>query len=198
MKKLLLSAVICATTLSLNVNASLKSSANFKFVGDTEYAGLCEAAATNDLGLFKDNVKQHGFRLNASKSKMLRLLTSNDNFQCAGQDLVSFSVSRGSEDIADFLTGSQVNVETASTDQYKFIGDRKFKNFCKSGLTNNVGLFKRAVNSQIGSLGLTKKEVMNKVLDSENVTCAGQGLTEFFQTREATNVMSYIAEKTAK
>lgn len=198
MKKLLLSTVICAATLSFNASASLKSASNFKFVGDTQYADLCEAAATNDLGLFKKNVKQHGFRLNASKRKMLMLLTSGDNFQCAGQSLVAFSESRGSQDIADYLTGTEAEVKTASTSKYKFVGDRNFKNFCKSAVTNNVSLFRRAVSSQIGNLGFTKKEVIDKVLDADNVTCAGESLGEFFQSREATSVMSYIADKTAQ
>lgn len=198
MKKLLLSTVICAATLSFNATASLKSASNFKFVGDTQYAGLCESAATNDLGLFKKNVRQHGFRLSASKRKMLMLLTSGDNFQCAGQSLVAFSESRGSQDIADYLTGNEAEVETASTSKYKFVGDRNFKNFCKSAVTNNVDLFKRAVSSQIGNLGFSKKEVIDKVLDADNVTCSGESLGEFFQSREATKVMSYIADKTAQ
>jgi len=197
MKKLLLSTV-CAATLSLNASASLKSANNFKFVGDTQYAGLCEAAATNDLALFKKNVKQHGFLLSASKSKMLTLLANENNFQCDEQGLVEFSESRGSQDIADYLTGPKAKVETASTSKYKFVGDKNFKNFCKSAVTNNVSLFKHAVSSQLGRLGFTKQEVMDKVLDADNVTCAGESLGEFFQSREATNVMSYIAEKSAK
>jgi hypothetical protein len=198
MKKLLLSAVICAATLSFNASASLKCANNFMFVGDTQYAELCQAAATNDLSLFKKNVKQHGFRLSASKNKMLMLLANSDSFQCAGQGLVAFSESRGSQDVADYLTGAEAKVETASTSKYKFVGDRNFKNFCKSAVTNNVSLFKRAVSSQIGNLGFSRKEVMDKVLDADNVTCSGERLGEFFQSREATNVMSYIAEKSAK
>ena len=198
MKKLLLSAVICAATLSINANASLKSANNFKFVGDTQYAELCQAAATNDLSLFKKNVKQHGFRLSSSKNKMLRLLANSDSFQCAGQGLVAFSESRGSQEVADYLTGAEAKVETASTSKYKFVGDRNFKNFCKSAVTNNLSLFKRAVSSQIGNLGFSHKEVMDKVLDADNVTCSGESLGEFFQSREATNVMSYIAEKSVK
>jgi hypothetical protein len=198
MKKLLLSTVICAATLSLNASASLKSANNFKFVGDTEYAELCQAAATNDLGLFKKNVRQHGFRLSTSKSKMLTLLANGDNFQCAGQSLVAFSESRGSQDVADYLTSTAAKVENASTSKYKFVGDKNFKNFCKSAVTNNVGVFKRAVNSQIGNLGFSKKEVMDRVLDADNVTCAGESLSEFFQSREASNVMNYIAEKSEK
>jgi hypothetical protein len=197
MKKLLLSA-ICATTLSLSVNASLKSANNFKFVGDTQYAGLCQAAATNDLGLFKKNVRQHAFHLHATKSKMITLLANGQHFQCAGQNLVAFSESRGSQDIADYLTDSNAKVETVSTSKYKFVGDKNFKNFCKSAVTNNVSLFKRAVSSQIGSLGSSNKEVINKVLDADNVTCAGESLGKFFESREATNVISYIAEKSAR
>jgi hypothetical protein len=162
-----------------------------------QYAELCQAAATNDLGLFKKNVKQHGFRLSASKDKMLELLANGDHFQCANQDLVAFSESRGSQDVADYLTGADATVETASTRKFKFVGDRNFKNFCKSAVTNNVGLFKRAVSSQIGRIGFSKKEVIDKVLYADNVTCSGESLSEFFQTREATNVMKYITEKTA-
>ncbi|WP_339726220.1 hypothetical protein [uncultured Paraglaciecola sp.] len=198
MKKLLLSTVVCVATLSFNASASLKSANNFKFVGDTQYAELCQAAATNDLDLFKKNVRQHGFRLSASKNKMLMLLTSEGNFECSGQSLVEFSKTRGSQDIADYLTGSDAKVETASTSKYKFVGDRDFKNFCKSAVTNNVDLFKRALSSQIGDLGFTKKEVMGKVLEADNVTCSGVSLGEFFKSREATNVMSYIAEKSAQ
>ena len=198
MKKLLLSTVICAATLSFNASASLKSASNFKFVGDTQYAELCQAAATNDLGLFKKNVRQHAFRLSASKNKMLMLLTTADNFECSGQSLVEFSEARGSQDVTDYLTGADAKVETASTSKYKFVGDRNFKNFCKSAVTNNVNLFKRALSSQIGGLGFTKKEVMGKVLQDDNVTCAGESLGEFFKSREATEVMSYIAEKSAE
>ena len=194
MKKLLLSA-ICTATLSLNASASLTSTNNFKFVGDTQYAELCQAAATNDLALFKRNVKQHGFRLGTSKNKMLSLLAIEDNFQCGGQSLVEFSESRGSQDIADYISGSGAKAETASTNKFKFIGDKNYKNFCKSAVTNNVDLFKRALSRQIGSLGFSKKEVMDKVLDADNVTCAGESLGNFFQSREATNVINYIAEK---
>ena len=197
MKKLLLT-TICAATLSLNASASLKSANNFKFVGDTQYAGFCEAAATNDLDLFKKNVKQHGFRLSASKDKMIALLASGDHFQCANQNLVEFSESRGSQDVVEYLTGANATVETASTSKYKFVGDKNFRNFCKSAVTNSVDLFKRAVSSQIGRIGFSKKEVMDKVLDADNVTCAGESLSEFFQSREASNVMGYITEKSAR
>jgi hypothetical protein len=198
MKKLLLSTAICAATISFNASASLKSANNFKFVGDTQYAGLCQAAATNDLGLFKQNVRRHAFHLTASRNKMLTLLVNGDKFQCAGQDLVAFSESRGSQDVADYLVNANAKIETVSTSKYKFVGDKNYKNFCKSAITNNVDLFKRAVSSQVGKLGLSKKEVMDKVLYADNVTCAGESLGQFFQSRAASNVMDYIAEKSVK
>jgi hypothetical protein len=198
MKKLLLSTAICTATLSFNTSASLNGANNFKFVGDTQYAELCEAAATNDLGLFKRNVKQHGIRLSASKNKMLTLLANADNFECANQGLVEFSKARGSQDIVDYLTSVKAKVATASTNKYKFVGDRDFKNFCKSAVTNNVAMFKRALSSQIGALGFNTKEVMGKVLEADNVTCAGESLGEFFKSREATEVLGYIGEKSAE
>lgn len=198
MKTLLLSAVICAATLSLNANAALKSANNFKFVGDTQYAELCQAAVTNDLSLFKKNARQHAFRLSASKNKMMTLLASGDHFQCAGQSLVEFSKSRGSQDIANYLTHSAAKTDSASTEKYKFVGDSGYKNFCKSAVTNSVGLFRRAVNSKIGSLGVSQQEVMDKVLQADNVTCAGKSLSDFIQSREATHVINYITEKSAQ
>jgi hypothetical protein len=126
------------------------------------------------------------------------LLTTEDNFQCANQSLVEFSESRGSQDVADYLTRASSKVETTSASKYKFVGDKNFKNFCKSAVTNNVSLFKRAISSQIGNLGFSNKEVMDKVLQADNVTCAGESVGKFFQSREASNVMSYIAEKSAQ
>lgn len=200
MKKLLISAVVCVATLSLNASASLKNGNNFKFVGDTKYAALCEAAATNDLDLFKSNVKDHAFSLGFSKRSMLRILASGDNFQCGGQSVPNFAKSRGAADVANYITGEDTgsNEQVASTSKYKYVGDTNYKNYCKSALTNNVELFKRTLSSQVGSIGSSKQEVMDKVLEAENVTCAGQGLVEFFQERGATSVINYISEKTGQ
>lgn len=198
MKKLLISAAICSAILSTHVSASMKSATKFKFIGDTQYAELCQAAATNDLALFKSNAKHHGARLSASHKKMLSLLASDQHFKCAGQGLVSFSKERGSVDITNYLMGTEPKAETVSTSKYKFVGDNSFKNFCKSAVTDDVNLFKRAVTGQIGSIGVSKKDVMDKVLAADNVTCAGEGLTEFFKQRQASSVLGYIAESLAK
>lgn len=196
MKKLLISAVICATTLSFTASAALKSANNLKFVGDTEYASLCEAAATDDLNLFVSNVRQHAFALGKSKRNMLKLLKSSDNFQCAGQSLPEFAQARGASEVAGYILGdNSANQELASTSKYKFVGDQNFKNFCKAAVTNDLKLFKSALSSKVGSLGSSRKEVMDKVLESDNVTCAGKSLTEFFQERSASSVINYISEK---
>jgi hypothetical protein len=198
MKKLLISSLVCAATLSMNASASLKSANNLKFVGDTQSADLCEAAATNNLDMFKNSVEEHAYSLSASNRGMLRLLANENYFQCSGQSIAEFAKTRGSKDVVSYLTGESkvANAETGSLSKYKFVGDRGFKNFCIAAVTNNVEIFKRAVISQIGNIGISEQEVLDKVLEAENVTCAGQGLVEFFQQRQATSVMEYIADKT--
>jgi hypothetical protein len=102
--------------------------------------------------------------------------------------------------VANYITGDNTdsNEQVASTSKYKYVGDTNYKNFCKAALTNNAALFERTLSSQVGRIGSTKQEVMDKVLDDKNVTCAGQGLVEFFQERGATSVINYISEKVAQ
>ncbi|MGS2721806.1 hypothetical protein [Paraglaciecola aestuariivivens] len=194
MKTRILTTVLLTATLSMSASASMKNSNKFKFVGDTEYAGLCKAAATNDLHKFKINLKQQSFRLNTNQGQLLSWLANADSFQCAGQGIVAFAQQRGSTDVANYITGENANVEVASSKQYRFVGDNGFKNFCKSALTNSVSLFKLALNKQIGNLGMSKKDVLNKVLEADNVTCNGKALGEFFEQQKASSVLGYIAE----
>ncbi|MFT2092553.1 hypothetical protein [Paraglaciecola sp. 2405UD69-4] len=195
MKKLLISAVLCATTLSFTATAALKTSNNLRFVGDTEYASLCEAAATNNIDAFKSDVRQHAFNLGKSQHNMLKLLKSSENFQCDGQSVSEFAQSRGAADVASYISGDYAGQQLASADKYKFVGDSSYKNFCKAAVTNNVQLFKTALSSKVGSLGASRQEVMDTILEADNITCAGQSLTEFFEARGASSVISYIADK---
>jgi hypothetical protein len=195
MKKLLLS-VICTATLSFNANAGLKGASQFKFVGDTQFAALCEAAATNDLALFKSTVASHAQWSRKNTGQMLDILVQENNFSCADKGLVAFSEDRGSVDITDYIiAGQDLESRVASTSKFSFVGDTQFAGFCRSAVTNSLSLFKRAVNSQIGSLGASRKEVLNKALAANNVTCAGVGLSEFFEQRDASNIMGYVADK---
>ena len=55
-----------------------------------------------------------------------------------------------------------------------------------------MNLFKRAVSRQVGVLASSKQKVLDIVLDANNVSCAGKGLTEFSETRQATDVVNFI------
>ena len=74
----------------------------------------------------------------------------------------------------------------------KYVGDTEFASFCKAAVTNDVNLFKRAVSRQVGVLANSKQKVLDLVLDSNNVSCAGKGLTEFSENRQATDVVNFI------
>ncbi|MFT2092790.1 DUF3718 domain-containing protein [Paraglaciecola sp. 2405UD69-4] len=198
MKKLLLSVVIAATSFSFTANAALNSANKFRFTGDTEYAALCEAAATNDLDLFKSNVREVAFSLGKSKRNMLNLLASAENFSCSGQSISEFAKAHGAADVAGYVNNENTSNSQLASSKYKFVGDSAYKGFCEAAVTDNAELFERAVSRQVGSIGASRSDVMDKVLDAEGVKCAGKGLVEFFQERGANSVINYISEKVAK
>lgn len=79
-----------------------------------------------------------------------------------------------------------------SQSNFKFVGDTEYAGFCKAVLNDNVTLFKRSVKRFVGPLGATKQDVLNRVLNSNNVQCAGIGIVEFSQQRSANKVAQYI------
>ncbi|WP_289032070.1 hypothetical protein [uncultured Paraglaciecola sp.] len=198
MKKLLLTAVVTFATFSFSANAALNTANKFKFTGDTKYASLCEAAATNNLELFKSSVRETAYSLGKSKRSMLNLLASADSFSCAGQSVAAFAQSRGATDVASYVNGDSASEGQLASSKYKFVGSSQFKSFCEAAVTDNAEMFERALSRQVGSIGASKSDVMDKVLDAEGVKCAGKGLVEFFQERGATSVINYISEKVSK
>lgn len=193
MKKLLLSVVVataCAC-FSLNAVAAMQGGKQFKLVGDTEFAGFCKAIVRNNVDLFKKNVAQQTGALTVTKSQTLDAVLDAMISSCADQDLVTFSQERNPPKVLSLIDSATVP-EQIQQSKYKFIGDRSFANFCKAAVTNNVDLFKHSVRSQVGILAGTTDEVLSLILDSNNVTCSGQGLTEFSQSRQATDVANYI------
>ncbi|GAB5379263.1 MAG: hypothetical protein Alis3KO_12500 [Aliiglaciecola sp.] len=77
----------------------------------------------------------------------------------------------------------------------KYVGDTHFAPFCKAVINNDVKLFKIALNRFVGELGSSQKRVLNRVLESNSVTCAGQDLVDFAQSRKATAIDSFISTK---
>lgn len=77
----------------------------------------------------------------------------------------------------------------------KFVGDTHYATFCKAVINNDVKLFKIALNRFVGELGTSQKRVLSRVLANNSVTCAGQDLVNFAQSRNATAIDSFISTK---
>ena len=195
MKKLLITAVISVGVLSFNASAAIDSHKPLKFTGDTEYASICKAAVTDDVSLFKRSVRKQLSWLNTSRAKSHEILLNEDNFQCAGMSVLEFAESRGAQQLVDYLVGEKA--DTVAANKYSFVGDMRYAGFCKAAITNDVKLFKRAVRTQIGSLASSGEAVLDIVLDAKNVQCAGLGISEFSEKRNATDIVKFIAKKRA-
>lgn len=80
---------------------------------------------------------------------------------------------------------------------FKFVGDTQYASFCKAVLNDNVKLFKRSLNRFVGPLGSSRRVVLERVLDDNNVKCAGQGIVEFSQQRQANKVAEFLSKAKA-
>ncbi|WP_158971242.1 hypothetical protein [Paraglaciecola sp. L3A3] len=192
MKTLLISVVVaCTASISLTANAAMK------FVGETQYASLCEAAATNNTQMMKQSVKQHASEFGFTDKQMLRVIAQANNFKCSGKGLVEFSEMKGSVEVANYLTSngrqSTPEVEQASS-KYKFVGDQNFASFCKSAINNDLSQFKRAISRQVGNIASSRQRVLDIALEGNNISCGGVSLSEFVEQNNATNVLEYITQ----
>jgi hypothetical protein len=193
MKKLLFTTAISVAALSFNASAAIDRQKSFKFVGDTQYAGICQAAATDNVGLFKKSLKNELSWISSNKAVVMDTALDSESFQCAGMGVAEFAESKGSKNLLSYIAGEVAPDEIKS--KYSFIGDTQYAGFCKAALTNDVKLFKRTVRAQIGSLASNYRGVLELVLDENNVQCSGLGLSEFSKKRNATKVVEFIANK---
>ena len=100
--------------------------------------------------------------------------------------------------LATLVSLSVSSVANAALEKnVKYVGDMAYAGFCKAVIADNVGLFKRSVRRFVGPLGGTKQDVLLRVLDNKNVQCAGQGLVEFAQQRNAKQVVAYLNNQSA-
>lgn len=191
MKKLLTTVVMSVAALSFNANAALEGAKNYKFIGDTEYAGFCKAAATDNLTLFKITLnKQLGF-LGSSKAQVLDKVLDKNNFQCAGMGIAEFSKQRNATTLIAFFNNEQS--EEPVTPKVVFVGDKSYSGFCKAAVTDNVDLFKRSLRDKVGTLSYSAQGVLDIVLDENSIQCAGLGLKEFSEKREAKQLVEFFA-----
>lgn len=85
------------------------------------------------------------------------------------------------------------NASMESAANFKFVGDTEFSGFCKAVLDDNVSLFKRSVRGFVGPLGVTRQDVLKRVLKDDSVSCAGKGLIEFTKQRDAKQVAEFLS-----
>jgi hypothetical protein len=192
MKKLLTIVVLSVAGVSFNASATLESTKNYKFVGDTQYAAFCEAAATDNVQLFKNNMKTQLGTLGSSRSQVLNTLLDEENFQCSGLGIVEFSKKRGANELLAFFNNSYS--QETQQDKYLFVGDRSYSGFCKAALTDNVDLFKRSLRSKVGVISSSTQGVLDIVLNEKSVQCSGMGLIEFTEKRNATQLTEFIEQ----
>lgn len=76
----------------------------FRFIGDTQYAGFCKAVATDDVRGLRANLSRNVGRIAATEREVLRMLTAEDGLTCNGVNLIDFSVQRDASAVHDFLT----------------------------------------------------------------------------------------------
>ena len=107
MKKLLISVVVSAACLSFNANAALEGAKKVKFVGDTEFAGFCQAAVNNDVNLFKRSISRQVGILASSKQRVLDIVLDANNVSCAGKGLTEFSETRQATDVVNFIQSAK-------------------------------------------------------------------------------------------
>ncbi|MCC2617328.1 hypothetical protein LJ739_13830 [Aestuariibacter halophilus] len=89
--------------------------------------------------------------------------------------------------------GLTLSVQASVQDNnIKYVGDTHYAGFCKAVVTDNVVLFKRAINRFVGTLGGSQKDVLQRVLENNSVTCAGEGLKDFSNQRNAMQVAAFI------
>ena len=96
-----LAAVLSVAAVSAPAFAADKE---YRFIGDTQFAGFCKAVATDDVRALRVNLSRNVGRIAATEREVLRMVTAEDGLTCNGENLVDFSVQREASDVHEFLT----------------------------------------------------------------------------------------------
>lgn len=91
-------------TLAAAATIAPVTAKEFRFIGDTQYAGFCKAVATDDVRALRANLSRNVGRIAATEREVLRMLTADDGLTCNGENLINFSVQRDASAVHDFLT----------------------------------------------------------------------------------------------
>lgn len=90
-------------TVTAVATPAVAADKQYRFIGDTQFAGFCKAVATDDVRALRVNLSRNVGRIAATEREVLRMLTSEEGVTCNGADLVDFSVQRDATAVHDFL-----------------------------------------------------------------------------------------------
>ncbi len=107
MKKLAI-AVLLSSSVSFATTATNAATKEVKFVGDLEFAPLCEAIVNDDLSLLKTSLNHFVGDLGVSDRSVLRRVAKNTGVKCDGKTLVEFSNERNASEVKSFLKSNRV------------------------------------------------------------------------------------------
>lgn len=93
-----------ALSIAAVTSPALAADKEYRFIGDTQFAGFCKAVANDDVRALRVNVSRNVGRIAATEREVLRLLTAEDGVTCNGSGLVEFSVQRDASAVREFLT----------------------------------------------------------------------------------------------
>lgn len=95
------------------------------------------------------------------------------------------------------LSNSVLAHETHDT-EFVFKGDKAYASFCRAVTQDNVKLIHNSFRNKVGVVAKNKKDVVRKLLDSNNLTCNGMNLVEFSKEKSASGVLTYLEKEAAK
>ncbi|MBT0585480.1 DUF3718 domain-containing protein [Alteromonas oceanisediminis] len=96
-----LGAALLSSVSAFANNAS--ETRDIRFVGDTQYAGFCQAIVQDDVIKLRKQASRKVGRLAGSQRGVLRAVTSEQGVTCNGKTLIEFSQDKQAEDVHAYL-----------------------------------------------------------------------------------------------
>ena len=87
----------------------------------------------------------------------------------------------------------QAEAKMSLTGKVKYSGDLDYSAFCDAVVNDDVNILKHSVSRKVGVIASSKKEVIQKLMATDGMTCNGLDLITFAEQRNATEVYKYFS-----
>lgn len=101
--KTTLVAIAASASFIGSVSADSVSS-GVRYIGDTQYAGFCNAVVKDDIRLLRVSVARNVGLVGASQREVLRTISAEDGVTCNGVSLIEFSKQRKADSVYQYLS----------------------------------------------------------------------------------------------